>query len=303
MMSNALSMITGHFALLAAAIRGPGAYASHLAAVGCCVLAAWLVVRIARPGKLHLHRAPGRPNRIDFTLLLLLFIGWFALGMAGQGLAGWLVEATPPLRSASAPASAATPEMDPRLTALAGLIGYPLQLLFCLGVARWAFRGGLTRGLGLSFRRWPNDLVRALIALLAVWPVCMGLHALMIYLMPSLAGQTHPLLNFITTASPLWKILTFLATALLAPLSEEVFFRGILQSTLRRVTVSPWLAITITSVLFGLVHVWAQPAAVPSLVILSMVLGYNYERTGRLLAPILLHAFFNAANLLAQLGA
>ena len=35
----------------------------------------------------------------------------------------------------------------------------------------------------------------------------------------------------------------------------------------------------------------------PSLFALSIALGYNYERTGRLLPPLLIHALFNAVNL------
>ncbi|MCY2927684.1 MAG: CPBP family intramembrane metalloprotease [Planctomycetota bacterium] len=292
MMSNALSVLTGPWAQLAAGARSPAnGAANSLAAVGCCVLAGWAAVRFARPGKLQLLRTPRRPNRIDVTVLGLLFIGWLALGLAGAGLARWALEAGPP--PASAPASApASPEKDPRLNVLTGLIAYPLQLVLCLSVAGSLFRGGVTRGLGLSFRRWPNDLVRALVAGLAVWPVSMGLYGLITYLMPALAQHPHPLLDFAPKASGLWQSLIFLSAALLAPLTEEVFFRGFIQSTLRRITVSPWLAITITSVLFGLMHVVDQPAAVPSLVILGMVLGYNYERTGRLLAPILLHVFF-----------
>lgn len=298
MMSNALSLLTGPRPPLAA---GAGLNASNsLAAIGCCVLAGWLVVRLARPAKLRLRNTPNRPHRIDAAAFLLLFVAWFALALAGAGLARWIIAPDQAAPTASAPASAPA-DKDPRLDPLAGVIIYPLQLALCLGVAGYVFRGGVTRGLGLSLRRWPNDLVRALIAWLAVWPVCMGLFGLVSYWLPSLAGQVHPLLDFAPKATGFWKVLIFLSAALLAPLAEEVFFRGFLQSALRRFTVSPWLAIIITAVLFGLMHLRIEPAAVPSLVILGIVLGYNYERTGRLLAPILLHVFFNAASLITLL--
>ncbi|MCY2931197.1 MAG: type II CAAX endopeptidase family protein [Planctomycetota bacterium] len=298
-MSNALSLLTGRGALLAA---GTGLNASNsLAAVGCCVLLAWAGIRLARPAKLRLRYTPSRPHRIDAWVFLLLLIGWYAILLTGAGLTGWILGLDHPATApASAPASAPA-EKDPRMDPLAGVIIYPLQLALCLGVAAHVFRGGIRRGLGLSLRRWPNDLVRAFIAWLAVWPVCMGLHGLITYWLPDLAGQIHPLLDFAPKASGFWKVLIFLSAALLAPLAEEVFFRGFIQSALRRFTVSPWLAITITSVLFGLAHVRAQPAAVPSLVILGMVLGYNYERTGRLLAPILIHVLFNATSLITLL--
>jgi membrane protease YdiL (CAAX protease family) len=37
--------------------------------------------------------------------------------------------------------------------------------------------------------------------------------------------------------------------------------------------------------------------ALPALVILGIVLGYNYERSGRLWAPIMIHALFNALSI------
>ena len=58
----------------------------------------------------------------------------------------------------------------------------------------------------------------------------------------------------------------------------------------------PWPAVLVASAIFAAAHC-TQPQAVPSLFVLAVVIGYNYERTGRLLAPILIHALFNAANL------
>ena len=42
----------------------------------------------------------------------------------------------------------------------------------------------------------------------------------------------------------------------------------------------------------------AMATPVVALLSLSLILGWLYERTGRLLAPILVHGLFNAANLL-----
>lgn len=55
-----------------------------------------------------------------------------------------------------------------------------------------------------------------------------------------------------------------------------------------------WLAIILTSVLFAVVH---QPWFImPPIFLLSLGLGYLYERTGNLWAPIFMHMFFNGAQ-------
>jgi membrane protease YdiL (CAAX protease family) len=48
-------------------------------------------------------------------------------------------------------------------------------------------------------------------------------------------------------------ILAFITLVIIAPIAEEVLFRGYLFGKLRKVT-KTWIAILITSVLFGIVH-------------------------------------------------
>ena len=89
---------------------------------------------------------------------------------------------------------------------------------------------------------------------------------------------------------------------LLVPLIEEVMYRGIIQESLRRLGVHAWMAIICTSGLFALMHLPALPPnahhALAALFVLSLFFGWLYERTGRLIAPVTLHAAFNAGNLL-----
>ena len=88
------------------------------------------------------------------------------------------------------------------------------------------------------------------------------------------------------------------ALVLAAPIIEEVMYRGLLQQVIVSVGIRRWPAIIITSVFFALMHIdAAQPHAVLALFVLSLGFGLVYERTGRLLAPIVMHALFNAANL------
>jgi len=85
----------------------------------------------------------------------------------------------------------------------------------------------------------------------------------------------------------------------LAPLAEEIFFRGILLPAASRF-VGERTALALQAVVFGLIHVdgaWhTWPLAIP-LALVGWCAGFVYLRTGSLAVPILLHATFNALNL------
>jgi membrane protease YdiL (CAAX protease family) len=84
--------------------------------------------------------------------------------------------------------------------------------------------------------------------------------------------------------------------AFVAPLAEEVFFRGFVYGVLREKVSVIWAALA-TGVVFGLVHVAGSPIeTVGVLVILGVLLCLLYQRTGSLLPCIALHALNNAIS-------
>ena len=91
----------------------------------------------------------------------------------------------------------------------------------------------------------------------------------------------------------LWSI----SVVIIAPAIEELLFRGILLPGLER-RFGAWQSIVGSSSIFALLHVDAWPAPIP-LFVLALFLGYLRYRTNGLVAPIVLHAMFNAANLAA----
>ena len=80
---------------------------------------------------------------------------------------------------------------------------------------------------------------------------------------------------------------------LLAPVAEEVLFRGIIYPVLKQ-TGFPALAWWGSSLIFAGIHLNLM-AFIP-MTVLALVLARLYERTGNLLAPILVHVLFNATN-------
>jgi membrane protease YdiL (CAAX protease family) len=83
------------------------------------------------------------------------------------------------------------------------------------------------------------------------------------------------------------------AAIILAPAAEEALFRGILYSFLKQQG-RPRLALFGTSLLFAASHV-NMVTFVP-LACFALFLVFVYEKTDTLLAPIVTHALFNAAN-------
>ncbi|HEX2267153.1 MAG TPA: CPBP family intramembrane glutamic endopeptidase, partial [Actinomycetota bacterium] len=86
--------------------------------------------------------------------------------------------------------------------------------------------------------------------------------------------------------------LAFMApvVVVVAPIGEEIFFRGFLHKALRR-RLPMWGAAVLSSILFGLVHV--HPLLIPALFVVGLGLALLYERQQSLLAPVVAHATFN----------
>jgi len=83
------------------------------------------------------------------------------------------------------------------------------------------------------------------------------------------------------------------AAILLAPVAEEMLFRGILYPAVKQAGF-PRLALWGTTLLFAAVHM--NMVTFLPLTVLALVLTALYERTNNLLAPITAHALFNALN-------
>jgi len=97
------------------------------------------------------------------------------------------------------------------------------------------------------------------------------------------------------STKPEQRIVFALAALVMAPLVEEILFRGILYPLLKHHGY-PRLALWGTSLLFAAVHI--HFATFIPLFVFGVILVWIYERTDTLLAPILTHASFNTINFL-----
>lgn len=93
-------------------------------------------------------------------------------------------------------------------------------------------------------------------------------------------------------------LLSVLSTAVFAPLSEELVFRGLLISRLRR-GLPTLLAALIPSLIFGLIH--GQILWICYAFLLGLCLSFVCLRTRSTSASVLLHAAFNASGFVLPL--
>ena len=90
-----------------------------------------------------------------------------------------------------------------------------------------------------------------------------------------------------------------ISMALLAPVLEELLFRGAIQGMLQETLKNPWKSIIISSLIFGIVHM--NPAQIPFAFLLGMIFGWLRYRSGSLLPGIMGHVLNNTiatANML-----
>lgn len=90
-----------------------------------------------------------------------------------------------------------------------------------------------------------------------------------------------------------WRVFLALFTILLAPVAEEMFFRGVLYTTMRQ-HLGTMPAALASATVFAMIH-FNLGSFLP-LLVLAVGLALIYERTGNILAPMLAHSLFNTTN-------
>ena len=149
---------------------------------------------------------------------------------------------------------------------------------------------------GFNSPRPLSALLMAMGVTLIILPVAWGLGILSTKLMgqfhvDAVPQQSVRMLQTGISLGP--EIFLALLAIAIAPLTEELLFRGILYPFIKQQGY-PKLALWGTSVLFGLLHLNLMTFL--PLTFLGLVLAWLYETTDNLTAPILAHSLFNLAN-------
>jgi membrane protease YdiL (CAAX protease family) len=87
--------------------------------------------------------------------------------------------------------------------------------------------------------------------------------------------------------------LQVVSVVIMAPIAEELLFRGILFNTIKHAGY-PLAGMVISATLFALVH--GSLAHMMPLFVMGFALAWLYEKSGTIIAPMVMHATFNAIN-------
>jgi membrane protease YdiL (CAAX protease family) len=197
--------------------------------------------------------------------------------------------------------------------------------------------------LGLNPLWIPAGLIGGAATLFIVYPLIQITGDLVLWVQELLhqpQPQAHELLLFLgKNHNPWWRTLGVFSAVIVAPMTEELLFRGLIQTTLGRVftwagrpamlpvlpladedsallhyrsapperpPVNPgpgprWAAVIVTAAIFAAIHM-SVPFFLP-LFVLAVALGYVYERTGNLWMSIATHSLFNTGQILLFLAA
>lgn len=151
-----------------------------------------------------------------------------------------------------------------------------------------------------SLKRATRDGV---IGLVAVLPVYFSVAHLAGIVEQFVTGEppgstSHDVLESILrvgTEHPGLLVLVVLGAAVATPLVEEAMYRFALQNALVLALRSGWWGIVATAMLFAIMHLGVVPwRALPPLVLLGVAFGLLYERSGSLMAAVIMHGLFNA---------
>ncbi len=258
-----------------------------LAAVGTLLAVAAGLWFAAYKRRDPLSFAPVRHNTFSEQAVALPVVAYCAAAIVMSGL-GWAVGYA---------------EDDMALNTLVSNAAQIGGAIACVLVARAWFVGGAGAfcfGGGEGSARHTAWIIVAMAVVgIGLCPLVQTLtHWITLRIAPAYEFEPHATLEALRGGTQsLWLTVALWGGAtVVAPIAEELFFRGVLQTVLLRVFTRRWIAIAVSAVLFGLVHL-PQPDSVPALILLAVLLGYAYERTGSLVAPILIHALFNIKNL------
>lgn len=187
-----------------------------------------------------------------------------------------------------------------------GMLGIAVGAVFASLSARAVPRAGL------GFR--VSDLWKGGVALLIALPVIYAASIGAMFAYQKITGERpdaagHAILKSLRDepTNP-WHWAAAGSAVVLAPIFEELVYRGFVQSALLRATGRAGIAIAVTTTIFTMMHVVGTTSvpwySLPAIAVLGLSMGVAFEKSGRLGVPIVMHVLFNGLNVaLTAIGA
>lgn len=224
---------------------------------------------------------PAEPEVVRLVVLLaLIYLGFFFTWASGR-----LIKGDPELR-------------NPVIAMLIAVLAFQGVALLVVPFFLRQHSTGWSEGFGLNLHPGQSLMIGIGVGILVLYPVLL-LNDLCFHLFDKLTlhPQEQPTVEILRHADTLLgRVAAGIATVLIAPVGEEIIFRGVLYPWAKR-KFSQQAALWGTAILFGAIH--ANLSSFLPLTLLAVVLVGLYEYTGNLLAPIAVHLVFNGANFVA----
>lgn len=193
---------------------------------------------------------------------------------------------------------------------LGSIVATVAAALVILGIVVFWLRRQHPRWLdviGLPRRWFPDARAGAVFGIGLYVVVVFIVGALLVLLFQAISGEAVDAPEQVSTdLPPIGVVTTIVYAVVLAPIGEELFFRGVLFRSIRDHR-GFWAGALGSSVAFGLIHYIPGPALDSVLLMTVMVftglgMSYIYERRGSIVAPIAAHMAFNAIGLILIYG-
>ncbi|MBI1332381.1 MAG: CPBP family intramembrane metalloprotease [Armatimonadetes bacterium] len=215
----------------------------------------------------------GRADRLAFVALVLLLT--FVLG--GSTLAYLLTGTRAPID-------------------LISFVPVYIAIFICLRVPIFGWRI-MPEKLGVSLKGLQENLLWALTAFLGNIPIIAAVMMLASILAPYLPGGPHPIGKELTDNPSVSNILMLaVAASILAPIWEEIMFRGLLFPAFTKLLGNPIRAALLSSFIFASIHPQGVLGILPLMSIALMLCAVSYQ-TKSLVANMILHGLHNLAAL------
>jgi len=250
--------------------------------VGLVFLGFWLLVY---GGPRALAGCPVRRNNLPIYLPFIIVVIWIVLVGLAVKITGWRLKGSEQWLADFATYMAV------------GVIELTMIIAFVI-IARKGFARRL-KGFGLNWRQIGGDFFAAVVNFIAIWPLVLLAVALVVFVGRAVAGsdfqmpKSEGLTVIIENPRLFLKLVVVVFIVVVVPMFEEMLFRGLLQSIIRSSFDRPWFAILTASIIFATMHPLMHW---PALFVLSICMGYAYEKSGSLFRPIFIHAIFNGVS-------
>ena len=151
-------------------------------------------------------------------------------------------------------------------------------------------RGSRFKDLGLTTRNLFSNVIKGIVGGISLLLLIVVVGIIMQLIFPQ-TPEPQPFENIVRQAQGVRNlVIIFLAGSVLAPLSEELFFRGFIYPLIR-FRWGIWPGIIITSLFFGSMH-FDLFRMIP-LTFGGIGLAWLYEKSGSLITPMVAHAVWN----------